>query len=112
MRQIVGLVDLVSYIALGTGRTAAFWDLDACAFGEKLHGFDKANAVYFLDKFEDITAAAAAKTVVDLALRINAERRAVFVVKGAKSEKVAPLFVELYVSGDDFGYIGSIADSL
>ena len=95
--QVIGSVYLVCRIAASTRWRVVLRQGDSRACGEKCHGLDKADAVYFLNEFEGVAAGAAADTVVNLSFGSDAKRGRILVVKGAKAEQIAPLFAQLNV---------------
>ena len=58
-------------------------------------------------KSNGVAALSATKTFVNFFYRGNSERRAFFIVKGAKAEVVGPSFFELYKRTDDINDINA-----
>jgi hypothetical protein len=64
-------------------------------------GLGKAHAILPLDKRENISAGTTAKTMKDLFVGVDAERRRFFVMKGTEAKIISSLLFESDMIGDD-----------
>jgi hypothetical protein len=73
--------------------------------GQVLHRFDKAHARVLHQKADGVAVLAAAKAVVELLGRADAERGRLFAVKGAQPHEVGAALFELHIAAHDIDHV-------
>ena len=81
--------------------------LQANLLGQVTDSFNEAHAGVFHQKADDVTGFAAAKAVVELFGRTDAERRRLFPVKWAQAHEISTAFFQLNMPPDHFHYVGA-----
>ncbi len=85
-------------------------DLHADAPRQVLHHLHEGAALDLHQKAEDVAALLATEAVVELALRVDVERRGLLVVEGAEALVVGPSTLELNVLPDDLHDVGPLTN--
>ena len=80
---------------------AAFGKRNVGALREKFDRVRKVQRFDLLDERDDVSARAAAETVVKLIQRVDAKRRRLFMMKGTSPPKVLAFLFQRNLAGDD-----------
>lgn len=83
-------------------------DFHAGGFGQFFDSLGEVQVVMVHDEAEGVTASAAAKAVIELLVRADAERRGFFFVEGAAGGVVLASFLHLHARADDIDDIGTV----
>ena len=88
-------------------RDVVVWHLQAVLLGQVFHRLDKAHAGVFHQETDGVAVFAAAKAVVELLGRADAEGRGFFAVKRAQAHEIGAAFFELHEATDDVHHVGT-----